>query len=112
MSAKYEAPKPSEPTSIGPEEAQAIRAELCNIQKSLSTGEQEKVHLMKSLACLKDELTRIQDPEINEASAEKFSNSASQTDFEQMNNNNVGARLAEMAKLRLQYEETRYSRPW
>ncbi len=40
------------------EEAQAIRAELLNIQRSLSSGEQEKQELMRSLACLKDDLTR------------------------------------------------------
>lgn len=42
------------------EEVEAIRAELFNIQQSLSTGEQEKVELMKNLACLKDDLTRLQ----------------------------------------------------
>ena len=42
------------------EEVEAIRAELYNIQQSLSTGEQEKVELMKNLACLKDDLTRLQ----------------------------------------------------
>ena len=37
-----------------------MQAELQNIQKSLSSGEQEKVELVKSLACLKDDLTRLQ----------------------------------------------------
>jgi hypothetical protein len=36
------------------------RTELYNIQQSLSTGEQEKVELMKNLACIKDDLTRLQ----------------------------------------------------
>jgi hypothetical protein len=38
----------------------APRTELYNIQQSLSTGEQEKVELMKNLACIKDDLTRLQ----------------------------------------------------
>lgn len=41
-------------------EAQAIMAELREIQRSLSSGEQEKVELMRSLAKLKDDLTRLQ----------------------------------------------------
>lgn len=45
---------------LTPEEALAIRSELQNIQQSLVTGEQEKVQLMKSLACLKEELTRLE----------------------------------------------------
>ena len=67
------------------EEAKAIRAELLNIQQSLSTGEQEKIELMKSLACLKDDLTRLQPAEssldVSVINAhEKFS-TASQTDL-------------------------------
>ena len=67
------------------EEAKAIRAELLSIQQSLSTGEQEKIELMKSLACLKDDLTRLQQSESSlDVSAinvhEKFS-IASQTDL-------------------------------
>ena len=85
---------------------------MYNIQKSLSTGEQEKVELMKSLACLKDELTRLQShPEdiISEAGQpEKFSSSASQTDLSGAGTViPVGARLAEMARLRLQYDDSR-----
>ena len=45
------------------EEAAAIRTELLSIQQSLCTGEREKVELMKSLACLKDDLTRLQPSE-------------------------------------------------
>ena len=37
-----------------------FRSELQNIQQSLVTGEQEKVQLMKSLACLKEDLTRLE----------------------------------------------------
>ena len=47
------------------EEARAIKAELNNIQKSLTIGEQEKIDLMKNLACLKDDLTRLQHSDSN-----------------------------------------------
>lgn len=113
------------------EEAYAIRNELSNIQRSLSNGEQEKVELMKSLACLKDDLTRLQHSEtaLDDSSLnnpmEKFS-IASQTDlsgdvrtvgvffssqvmfqslFLQLIP--IGARLNEMTQLRLQYDEAR-----
>ena len=106
------------------EEVRAIQAELQNIQKSLSSGEQEKVELVKSLACLKDDLTRLQAPEDGSlldtnmsAPFEKFSSAASQTDLsgEIMGSAGagsgsgvpVGARLAEMARLRIQYDESR-----
>ena len=49
-----------EPNGLTLEEARAIKAELSNIQKSLTIGEQEKIDLMKNLACLKDDLTRLQ----------------------------------------------------
>ena len=65
------------------EEAKAVRAELLSIQQSLSTGEQEKIELMKSLACLKDDLTRLQPSESSldvSVAHEKFS-TASQTDL-------------------------------
>ena len=50
----------SEAQGLTLEEARAIKAELNNIQKSLTVGEQEKIELMKNLACLKDDLTRLQ----------------------------------------------------
>ncbi|XP_067204662.1 protein kibra isoform X2 [Linepithema humile] len=92
-------------------EAQAIYAELRNIQKSLSSGEKEKAELMQSLAQLKDELTRLQlcegSPEASTLSLpqEKLS-TASQTDLsgELVP---IGTRLAEMARMRLQYDEAR-----
>lgn len=93
------------------EEARAIKAELNNIQKSLTVGEQEKIDLMKNLACLKDDLTRLQhsdstlDVSKQSQMMERLS-TASQTDLsgELMP---VGQRLAEMARIRLQYDETR-----
>lgn len=85
--------------------------ELRNIQKSLSSGEKEKAELMQSLAQLKDELTRLQlcegSPEASTLSLpqEKLS-TASQTDLsgELVP---IGTRLAEMARMRLQYDEAR-----
>ena len=68
------------------EEARAIKAELNNIQKSLTVGEQEKIDLMKNLACLKDDLTRLQhsdstlDVSKSSQAMERFS-TASQTDL-------------------------------
>merc|ERR1719471_1576402 len=92
------------------EEAKAIRAELLNIQQSLFTGEQEKIELMKSLACLKDDLTRLQPSEssldVSVINAHEKLSTASQTDLsgEMVP---IGARLAELARLRLQYDESR-----
>lgn len=85
--------------------------ELRNIQKSLSSGEKEKAELMQSLAQLKDELTRMQlcegSPDASTLSLpqEKLS-TASQTDLsgELVP---IGTRLAEMARMRLQYDEAR-----
>lgn len=91
-------------------EAQAIMAELRNIQKSLSSGEKEKADLMQSLAKLKDDLTRLQlsesSPDVSTLSLpqEKLS-TASQTDLCELVP--IGTRLAEMAKMRLEYDEAR-----
>ncbi|CAG9854227.1 unnamed protein product [Phyllotreta striolata] len=92
-------------------EAQAIMVELRNIQKSLSSGEKEKADLMQSLAKLKDDLTRLQlsesSPDISTLSLpqEKLS-TASQTDLS-CELVPIGTRLAEMAKMRLEYDEAR-----
>lgn len=91
-------------------EAQAIMVELRNIQKSLSSGEKEKAELMQSLAKLKDDLTRLQlcesSPDVSTFSLpqEKLS-TASQTDLSELVP--IGTRLAEMAKMRLEYDEAR-----
>lgn len=106
---------PADAACLTLDQAQAIRAELHNIQKSLSSGEAEKAELVKSLACLKDDLTRLQhcesNPDVNEAAAasaggDKYASAASQTDLAG-DPVPVGARLAEMARLRLQYDEAR-----
>ncbi|KAF8784560.1 Protein kibra like protein [Argiope bruennichi] len=96
-------------TSYTLAEAQAIMEELRNIQKSLSSGEKEKAELMQSLSRLKDDLSRLQ-PSSPDASSmniplEKFS-TASQTDLSG-EFAPIGARLAEMARMRLQYDEAR-----
>lgn len=92
-------------------EAQAIMTELRNIQKSLSSGEKEKAELMQSLAKLKDDLTRLQlsesSPDVSTLSLpqEKLS-TASQTDLS-CETVSIGTRLAEMARMRLEYDEAR-----
>ena len=73
------------------QEAQAIMAELRNIQHSLSSGEKEKAELMASLSRLRDDLTRLKplnndmSPDLSTLSLpqEKFS-TASQTDLSGM----------------------------
>lgn len=92
-------------------EAQAIMTELRNIQKSLMSGEKEKAEIMQSVVQLKDDLTRIQNyegsPDASTLSLpnEKLS-TASQTDLlEEIVP--IGTRLAEMARMRLQYDEAR-----
>ena len=67
-------------------EAQAIMTELHQIQRSLSSGEKERVELMQSLAKLKDDLTRLQlcnesSPDASTLSIPPVSNTASQTDL-------------------------------
>ncbi|CAB0014390.1 unnamed protein product [Nesidiocoris tenuis] len=102
-------------------EAQAMVAELREIQRSLTSGEQERIELMRSLAKLKDDLTRLQfgesSPDVSTLSlpntlpttpvlpSEKFS-TASQTDLsgELVP---IGTRLAAMARMRLEYDESR-----
>lgn len=92
-------------------DAQAIMNEVRNIQKSLSSGEKEKADLMQSLAKLKDDLTRLQlsesSPDASTLSLpqEKLS-TASQTDLS-CDLVPVGTKLAEMAKMRLEYDEAR-----
>lgn len=94
-------------------EAQAIMSELRNIQKSLSSGEKEKADLMQSLAKLKDDLTRLQlcesSPDVSTLilPQEKLS-TASQTDL-CSDFVPIGTKLAEMAKMRLEYDEARKS---
>ncbi|CAB3386420.1 Hypothetical predicted protein [Cloeon dipterum] len=90
-------------------EAQAITIELKNIQKSLDLGVKEKAELMQSLAKLKDDLTRLQlsesSPDVSTLSIpmEKLS-TASQTD---LSVEPAVMRLAEMARMRLHYDEAR-----
>ncbi|KAG8186025.1 hypothetical protein JTE90_004445 [Oedothorax gibbosus] len=96
-------------TSYTLAEAQAIMEELRNIQKSLNCGKKEKAELMQSLSRLKDDLSRLQpaSPDVSTLNipSEKFS-TASQTDLSG-EFAPIGARLAEMARMRLQYDEAR-----
>ncbi|XP_058064430.1 protein kibra [Anopheles bellator] len=90
-------------------EAQAIMEEVKKIQKSLITGEREKKELMKSLAQVKDDLTRLQlRQESPDASTFNLAQdricAASQTDLS-CDNFPMGAR--EMAKMRQRYDEWR-----
>uniref|UniRef100_A0A182ILW0 Protein kibra n=1 Tax=Anopheles atroparvus TaxID=41427 RepID=A0A182ILW0_ANOAO len=90
-------------------EAQAIMEEVKKIQKSLITGEREKKELMKSLAQVKDDLTRLQlRQESPDASTFNLAQdricAASQTDLSS-ENFPMGAR--EMAKMRQRYDEWR-----
>ncbi|XP_053657614.1 protein kibra [Anopheles marshallii] len=90
-------------------EAQAIMEEVKKIQKSLITGEREKKELMKSLAQVKDDLTRLQlRQESPDASTFNLAQdricAASQTDLSS-EHFPMGAR--EMAKMRQRYDEWR-----
>ncbi|XP_022242224.1 protein kibra-like [Limulus polyphemus] len=91
------------------EEAQAVMEEIQNVQKSLRTGRKEKAELIENLARLKDDLiclhpTPADDPTLCNP-VEKLS-IASQTELSG-EYAHLGARLAEMARMRLQYDEMR-----
>ncbi|XP_013775093.1 protein kibra-like [Limulus polyphemus] len=91
------------------EEAQAVMDEIRNVQKSLRTGRKEKADLMQNLARLKDDLvclhtTPTDDPILCNP-MEKVS-TASQTELSG-EYGHLGARLAEMTRMRLQYDEMR-----
>jgi protein KIBRA len=89
------------------QEAQAIMAELRNIQHSLSSGEKEKAELMASLSRLRDDLTRLKplnndmSPDLSTLSLpqEKFS-TASQTDLSGTYNNKFKLKETQSAVIR------------
>lgn len=91
-------------------EVQAIREEMVKVQKSLVSGEKVKDELMRSLAQIKNELTRQQYCDSNSDYSAFMQNEkicvASQTDLcaESLHG---GARFAEMAKTKFQYDEWR-----
>lgn len=91
-------------------EVQAIREEMMKVQKSLVSGEKVKDELMRSLAQIKNELTRQQycDSNIDYSAFMQQDRIcvASQTDL-CADNLHSGARFAEMAKTKLQYGEWR-----
>lgn len=90
-------------------EVQEIKDQIMNIQKSLVYGEKQKEDLKKSLVQLKCDLTKLHlCEESPDASAFNLAQDricvASQTDLSS-DVFPVGARLAEMAKMKLQYDE-------
>lgn len=89
---------------------QAIREEMMKVQKSLVSGEKVKDELMRSLAQIKNELTRQQYCDSNIDYSPFMQQDricvASQTDL-CAENLHSGARFAEMAKTKLQYGEWR-----
>lgn len=91
-------------------EVQAIREEMVKVQKSLVSGEKVKDELMRSLAHIKNELTRQQYCDSNSDYLAFMQNDkicvASQTDL-CAENLHGGARFAEMAKTKFQYDEWR-----
>ena len=91
-------------------EVQAIREEMVKVQKSLVSGEKVKDELMRSLAQIKNELTRQQYCDSNSDYSVFMQNDkicvASQTDL-CAENLHGGARFAEMAKTKFQYDEWR-----
>lgn len=91
-------------------EVQAIREEMVKVQKSLVSGEKVKDELMRSLAHIKNELTRQQYCDSNSDYSAFMQNDkicvASQTDLCAQNLHG-GARFAEMAKTKFQYDEWR-----
>ncbi|XP_022666141.1 protein WWC2-like isoform X2 [Varroa jacobsoni] len=86
------------------DEARLIVEELVNIQKSLSSGEKEKEQLMSNLSKLREELLRIS--QTNSNGDEKFSSVEIQTELSG-EEPTLGARLAEMARMRLNYDAAR-----
>lgn len=91
-------------------EVQAIREEMLKVQKSLVSGEKVKDELMRSLAQIKNELTRQQYSDVHSDYSAFSQNDkicvASQTDL-CAENLHGGTRFAEMAKTKFQYDEWR-----
>lgn len=90
-------------------EVQEIKDQIMNIQKSLVYGEKQREDLKKSLVQLKCDLSKLHmSEESPDASAFNLAHDkicvASQTDL-CTDIFPVGARLAEMAKMKLQYDE-------
>ncbi|XP_055331992.1 protein KIBRA-like [Paramacrobiotus metropolitanus] len=99
-------------TAYSIEEAQAVLSELKRIQYSLLCGEQQKQDLIASLAQLKDEILLARDiqtsPDLSylHLPQERMS-AASQTDVTGDLGVSSGVRIAELARRRLEYDETR-----
>ncbi|XP_064608638.1 protein WWC2-like isoform X2 [Liolophura sinensis] len=93
-------------------EARAIMEEIRQIQKHLHTGEKEKQDLMQCLARLKEEFLMVKgqggsSPDVSTLSLPmERSSTASQTDL-RGEYIPFGARLAEITRLRLQYDDSK-----
>lgn len=91
------------PAGYSLDQAKAVLEELCSVQRSLGKGHKEKSQLLQRLWQLKEELTRdVSDPR----TPEERPSAASQTDLSG-ELAPLGARLAEVARTRLSYDEAR-----
>lgn len=91
------------PTGYSLDQAKAVLEELCSVQRSLGKGHREKTQLLQRLWQLKEELTR----DVSDVSVpEERPSAASQTDLSG-ELAPLGARLAEVARTRLSYDEAR-----
>ncbi|XP_006821406.1 protein KIBRA-like [Saccoglossus kowalevskii] len=98
-------------------DAQAILAEIHSIQKCISSGEKEKADLMMAIGKLKSNFSSsISAPDISISTtslasiAKERKSTSCQTNLSGDFGAPSGARLAEKAKLKLQYEEARRRR--
>ncbi|XP_065284096.2 protein kibra isoform X1 [Dermacentor albipictus] len=91
------------PAGYSLDQAKAVLEELCSVQRSLGKGHREKTELLQRLWQLKEELSR--DVLDSRVPVERPS-AASQTDLSG-ELAPLGARLAEVARTRLSYDEAR-----
>lgn len=90
------------PSGYSLDQAKAVLEELCNVQRSLGKGHRERAELLQKLWRLKEELTRGSP----EPLPRERPSTASQTDLSG-ELAPLGARLAELARTRLSYDEAR-----
>lgn len=90
------------PSGYSLDQAKAVLEELCNVQRSLGKGHRERADLLQKLWRLKEELTRGSP----EPLPRERPSTASQTDLSG-ELAPLGARLAELARTRLSYDEAR-----
>lgn len=90
------------PAGYSLDQAKAVLEELCSVQRSLGRGHKERAQLLQKLWHLKEELTRSSP----EPLPRERPSTASQTDLSG-ELAPLGARLAEVARTRLSYDEAR-----